>query len=78
MSASDGQQWYIEEITATDQSKDPVDVACGHPSESGESEAETAPKAFVTLDTGTTAGETLDTPLSKVKSRREKKKIFTR
>ncbi|CAM9177385.1 unnamed protein product [Hapterophycus canaliculatus] len=67
MSASDDHQWYIEEITATEQVKDPVDVAGGHPAESADSEAETAPKASVTNDNGTSAGGTVDTPLSKVK-----------
>lgn len=69
MSAPDGQQWYIEEITATEEVEDPVDVTRGHPAQYGENETETAPKASVTLDIGTTAGGTLDTPLLKVKYR---------
>lgn len=62
--ASESQQWYIEEIPAIEQDEEPSDVACGCPPVSVESEAGgTAPKAFITLDTGTAA--TLDTPQSK-------------
>lgn len=68
MSASESQQWYIEEIPVIDQDdegQEPSYVACGCPPVSGESEAAgTAPKSFIALDTGTAAAM-LDTPQSK-------------
>lgn len=64
MSASEGEQWYIEEIPAVEQNEEPSDVACWCPPVSVVSEAAgTGPKAFITLDTGT-APAILDTPQS--------------
>lgn len=65
MAASESQQWYIEEIPATEQDGEQGE-ACGRPPVSVKRDDEdTAPKAFITVDTG--AG-TLDTAQSKVEA----------
>lgn len=67
MAASEGQQWYIEEIPAIEQGDESGEEAYGHPPMSVRSGVDdTAPKAFITLDTGVAA--TLDTPQSKVEA----------
>lgn len=69
MSSLENQQWYIEEIPATDPEEEIVKagVAAHHPSVSVETELENTGEPFVVLDTGSTA---LDTDQSKVGARR--------
>lgn len=63
MSASDSQQWYIEEIPAIEQDEEFSCVACDPPVSVESGAAGTAPEASISLDTGTPA--MLDTPQSK-------------
>lgn len=76
MAARDSQQWYIEEIPPIEQDDEPGE-ACGRPPVSVQSEdGDTAPKAFITLDTGEAA--TLDTPQTKVEATVRNKETLTR
>lgn len=64
MSASESQQWYIEEIPAIEQDEESSYVECDRPVSVESEAAGTAPEAFISLDTGTAT--MLDIPQSKV------------
>lgn len=77
MAAGESQKWYIEEIPAIEQDEESGEEACGRPPVSVKGEAgDTAPKAFITLDTGPAA--TLDTPQPKVEATLRNTKVLIR